>query len=930
MKSLSDTLFGRALSRLADAVIRHRSLFLWPQIFLFGLCVIYTCFNLKFDPSRNNLVGSGKKYHQNFLKFKEEFPTQDDLVVVVEGENPEKNRQFVERLGAKLLVETNTFADVLYKHDFNMLGHKALLFVPEADLKDLRQILSSYLPFIQRFTQATNLNSLFGMVNSQFLHAKREANAENDSLIKAVPMLGRIVKEAAASLQRPGTPPSPGLAALFGAGDEDVYITFAKGRLYLVTAQARTDELNDKAVTRLRELVAQTEREVPGLNVGITGEPVLEHDEMEQSQWDSTVASIVSLVVCALIFIYGYQETGRPLKATLCLLVGLGYTLAFTTLVVGHLNILTITFMPILIGLAIDFGVHLITRYEEELRLGQSEEAAIRKAIVFTGQGIFTGALTTAAAFLAMGLTDFKGIQEMGVICGGGMLICLVPMMTLLPVLLFRGRQNEIDHHQPPKVDIRARIENIWLHRPVATTIVTVVLSGLALLQCHRVFFDYDLLNMQSKGLPAVVFEKKLINSTPKSVIFGVVVADSPQRAVELEQQLTNLPAVSEVETMAPRLIGDQSKKLELIGEIKREIAPIRFAAADLEPVKLSELSSTLYSTYGYMGAAADEVEHEEEPPSFSTNDIINLESLATKLKQPVDRVSGYLSTELSGTTRALLSKFTNGANPQLELALVEDLNRIINTATMIQSPAETQVLVVQDRSHADTVRRNYQSLLHAYPQELTSLTTQLLELRSSINDLRKWMLSGDSAAASQKLEAFQQALFNDIHETFRGLQEQDNRAPLQVGDLPQALRHRFIGATGKYLLQVYPKEDIWQRDKQKEFIDQLRTVDPNVTGTPVQLYEYTTLLKDSYQQAAWYALGAIIIMVLLHFRNFSSVILALLPVAIGSIWLGGLMGWLDIPLNPANIMTLPLVIGIGVTNGIHILNRFAEEQNPG
>ena len=71
----------------------------------------------------------------------------------------------------------------------------------------------------------------------------------------------------------------------------------------------------------------------------------------------------------------------------------------------------------------------------------------MRKAIVYTGQGIFTGALTSAAAFLAMWLTDFKGIQEMGIICGGGMLICFVPMMTLLPVLLLRGRQNALDHH---------------------------------------------------------------------------------------------------------------------------------------------------------------------------------------------------------------------------------------------------------------------------------------------------------------------------------------------------------------------------------------------------------------------------------------------------------------------------------------------------
>ncbi|MDB6019785.1 MAG: hpnN, partial [Pedosphaera sp.] len=619
MKSLSETLFGRVLSRVADAVIRHRRLFLWPQIFLFVICVAYTATHFNFDPDRNNLVGSGKKYNENFKRFKDEFPVQDDLVVIVESDDGEKNRQFVERLGAKLEVETNMFTDVLYRNDFKMLGPKALLFASEQDLKDLRAKLSDYLPFIERFTHATNLNSLFAMVNSQFLHAKREANAENDALIKAIPMLDRIVNQATDSLQRTGTPPSPGITALFGAGDEDIYITFAQGRIYLVTAHAKSEELNAHAVDRLRDLVAQTSREVSGLNVGITGETVLEQDEMKQSQRDSTLATVVSLVLCALIFIYGYQETGRPLKATFCLIIGLGYTLAFTMLVVGHLNILTITFLPILIGLAIDFGVHLITRYEEELRLGRSEEAAMRKAIVFTGQGIFTGALTTAVAFLAMALTDFKGIQEMGIICGCGMLICFVPMMTLLPVLLLHGQQNAMDQQRPaPKpvkddgVNFRSRLESIWLRRPVTVIALTLVLSGLALTQFHKVYFDYDLLNMQSKGLPAVVFEQKLIKSTPKSVIFGAVVADTAQQAVELEKRLKELPTVSDVESMAPRLIGDQSPKLQLIGQIKEQIAPIHFALSDPDPVNLPELSSTLYSTYGYMGAAAEETQQDD------------------------------------------------------------------------------------------------------------------------------------------------------------------------------------------------------------------------------------------------------------------------------------------------------------------------------
>jgi len=147
---------------------------------------------------------------------------------------------------------------------------------------------------------------------------------------------------------------------------------------------------------------------------------------------------------------------------------------------------------------------------------------------------------------------------------------------------------------------------------------------------------------------------------------------------------------------------------------------------------------------------------------------------------------------------------------------------------------------------------------------------------------------------------------------------------------LPASLRNRFVGKTGKLLLQVYPKGDIWQREYQEAFVKELRGVDPDTTGTPVQLYEYTSLLKNSYEEAAWYALATIVILILLHFRRISCVILALLPVGLGSLWMVGFMGWQGIPFNPANIMTLPLVIGIGVTNGIHILNRFAEEPNPG
>src|SRR5258707_14096640 len=116
-----------------------------------------------------------------------------------------------------------------------------------------------------------------------------------------------------------------------------------------------------------------------------------------------------------------------------------------------------------------------------------------------------------------MAFTNFRGIQEMGIICGGGLLVCLIPMMTMLPVLLLRGRQNVIDHAQGNVAERRARIENIWLQRPIAVTVVTLVLCALAGTQIRKVYFDFDLLNMQSEGIPAVEYELLLINANKQS-----------------------------------------------------------------------------------------------------------------------------------------------------------------------------------------------------------------------------------------------------------------------------------------------------------------------------------------------------------------------------------------------------------------------------
>jgi uncharacterized protein len=859
MKALrADTFFARLLRRLTIAVIRRPAWFFWPQILLAVACVVITVRFLKFDPDQNNLVSPNLKYQQNFLRLQRDFPAQgNDLTVVIQSDDPEKNRQFTERLAAKMIPETNLFQDVFYEHDLPAMGTKALYFVPDADLAGIQATLRDELPFIAQFTQTSNLPAFFEEVNTMFRTAPAGTNAQTDSLLQSLPLLGHILDQATTAMNSSGRPPSPGVASLFSTNDvSDIYVTFDHNRIFLLTTHppvaesgntlptiwsllkdaispptGSSGDVTGDAIDRLRQLIRETQLEVPGVNVGLTGEPVLDYDQMVQSQKDTTVASVVSLALCSIIFIYGYNETGRPIKAALCLIIGLSYTLAFSALTVGHLNVLTITFVPMLIGLAIDFGVHLITRYEEELRHGKFKKKALRKAIVFTGQGIFTGALTTAGAFIAMVFTNFRGIQEMGIICGGGLLLCFVVMMTLLPVLLLRGRQNVIDRRM--KEDItRARIENIWLERPVWVLCVTLVISAATASEIYRgkVKFDYNLMQMQSPTLSSVIYEQVLFHSSGQSLLSAAFLATNLHEAIALENRIQKLSTVADIEpppdVLENFIQSNQVRKLPLMNAIKQTVAPLNFSPPDTRPVNLNDLSARLYSLYGYCGAALDEI---------GTND-----------------------------------------------------------------PA---------------------------------LSSQLVLLRQSIESFRTTMLAGDPtvlAGHAQKLSEFQQAFFNDIRNTFDSFKTQNTSSTLTVNDLPIALRDQFVSPDGVFLIQVYPKTDVWQRTNQETFISEMRTIDPNVTGTPVQLYEYESLLKKSYVQAAWYALIAIAIMVLVHFRSLPAVILALLPVFFGGLWLCGLMGGFGISFNLANIMTLPLVIGIGVTNGIQILNRFAEERTPG
>ncbi|WP_223115213.1 MMPL family transporter, partial [Pseudomonas syringae] len=148
------------------------------------------------------------------------------------------------------------------------------------------------------------------------------------------------------------------------------------------------------SISLVRKLIKEVHSRFPGVEAGLTGEDVIAADEMAITQIDVQNASQIALLGVALLFIISYRGLVKPLLAVFSLIIALCWSIGWATLVVGHLNILTIVFTTILIGLGIDFGIHILERYKEERVFGNDVLHSLQKTIQGTGRGNFAGAVT--------------------------------------------------------------------------------------------------------------------------------------------------------------------------------------------------------------------------------------------------------------------------------------------------------------------------------------------------------------------------------------------------------------------------------------------------------------------------------------------------------------------------------------------------------
>ncbi|GAA4427116.1 MMPL family transporter [Bremerella cremea] len=810
------SLMSKPLAWGTRLVVRYPIVVLLVAFLVAGSCVFYATNHLGFKTSRLDLINKHSSFNRLWREYLDQFSADDDVVVIIEGPSREEIVPALEDLYTQLSAENQSFYAVLHERGLSKVREKGLHFLPEADLSKIDQQLHRMWPLMQGQWDSISVAQMAYDLNQQLLFASRQPEAPQAQMMaeNARQQLDKLASNLLAAMgqgEAQGSmlvPPNDSLSAMSQI-DSDYFLA-NEGQLGLILLRLVKNQSElaqgKEAIAELRSILDRFQKKYPRLKFGLTGLPVMENDEMERSQVDMTQASVISLVGVAFLFMASFGGLRHPLLAVVALLIGIAMSVGFATLFVGHLNILSVSFGVILIGLGIDFGVHYVARYLKEAEDKKTGEALVQTARDI-GPGIVTGGLTTAVAFFTASLTDFTGVAELGIIAGGGLLVCLLASMTVLPASIHLADRHRSRFQLPKPLHLDWWVLPL-LKTPKMTLLVSLIGIALIAVGVPKLRYDHNLLNLQPKGLESVQWEEKLLSDTDRSVWFALSIAEDRETLLERKKEFEALPTVNRVEEIASLMPDSSPQKLEIIGDLNHRLQQI--------PENVPNISVPQAAHLGQVLADSQRLLSPDEPSSQHTyRRIAQIRELLRGMPEP--------------KYRAIISQFQ---------------------------------------------QRNAGELL-------------------------QWLHS--LAAIS-------------------------NPDPPTASDLPEALVTRFVGKNNQLLLRIYPNASIWDMDALEGFVRQVESVDPKVTGQPLQTFHASRQMQLSYIHAAIYSLIAVMIILLIDFRSLTHTLLALTPVAFGMLMLFGIQGFADIPLNPANMIVLPLILGIGIDDGVHVVHDFRRQ----
>ncbi len=866
---------------------------------------VYGVFHMELITDQDRLLSEELDYHRRYMDFIRRFGDLEFLYILIDGPSEERMIAFAERLDERL-SESEDIQEIIYSFETDWAKDYALYFdeIQNEELIDLHTQLREHQSEIQDFATIQSVDEILYQISTAIEESE-------ESPIKETQDFEEDLDLVLSALQGEYENPFQELNRLKGEIEEGTskkeYFWSAGSNFLLMLVMPAKDfstlSVIERPLNRIRDDIWLTQQEIPGIDAGLTGRPALQADEMRTTNEDMKRASIMALLGVLFLFTLFFRELSRPVLAVLALLFAMGWTYGFVALTLGHLNLLSMVFALILIGLGVDFGIHFLHRYQEELKNEGTPGGGVIGALRGVGPGILTGALTSSVAFLLALITNFKGLQELGYVAGMGIIFCLIAMLLSLSSLLVT-----YDKHLRFKKSLPKPVHLLGLRHvsryPRITIVVILILTVLFFPKATEVQFNDNLLELQAEGLESVKYEHKLLDESEHSTWYCAFLEPTIEEVRQTVKELKANPTVAGVESLADALPNPSEGRMQLLQSIREVLQPVReseFYPYIPNPTIYKELRDRLDMLFAQ---------------------IAQLETLREQIKQAREAMKQMESQVAESPDMNQM----NPENPEMQ----EMIRQMQSDPSKVPPEMREQLQALMNQPNGRSPAEAGMGDAEIDPELLemeipeVPISEEMLERLKELHRL----LSDPERIVLERLKEANHSLLEQPRENLDYLIQLVEQEPPTLEALPSQLRSLYIGKDGSLLIMAYPKENIWETEHMKKFVAEMRAIDPEVTGTPIQVYESSLLMRNAFIQIGLYSYLAVALLVFLDFVSLSSLFFVLFPLTLGVVWLVEIMGFFNVNLNLANFFAIPILIGIGVDNAVHFYHRYLETGN--
>jgi len=851
------------------------------------LTIIFGFFagQLKLTMRWSDLLPSGDKRTIQFNKIIDEFTAATSLVVVVQGEES-RIKEFAEDLAPLILTAIDTskndslqkeidkinkkinqlktkenddskiiklqsgivtlqarmdkklFQRVDYKTEIDFLRNHGLILIKEEDLKNTKDVFMD--PNITGLLFNINNSMEKEYVGQEESISTREKEDQAVAFLDGIQNLVLKLQKAARGEELPDEEAQQAVdKLLFG---EPYFLSYDKEALILNAIPDFSMMDADLLVTgadAAQAIVDDLLKDYPDVKAGLTGMIAIGRDEMVYSAQSLGYTTVIAMIAILLLLMISFRMWVAPIFAIANLLVGLVWAVGTVAIVVGQLNMMTQMMAVILLGLGIDFSIHIISGFTERRAAGDSIAEAMEKTFLKSGKGILTGAITTTCAFLTLVISHSRGMKEMGLATGTGLLAILLATMLFLPSLLvFRERRLDKKHER--KKDIKQIVQRDisfrflgrtgeWLSKHyIFTILASIVISSLLIWSASNINFDYNYMNIEPKGLTSITLQDTVLDKFDLSMDYALVLTDNVKQSRELSTSYRELGPVAITEDISLYLPSEeqQQKRIPLIAKIR-------------EKIQSTAIKQTM------------------------------LQGDLTILSSEIDRL-------------------------QMNIMEIQDM-AFLGGQDKVDNKCKE---IVGDPENPNS--------------------------RNIIREFRQ-LLEENIPAAAKGLSKFQQ---NFAPYFKKSVIKMSSAESIRQDELPVSILDRYSNKRrDQFLVTVFPAGNLWQdAELLKKFADDLERVSDKATGMPLVFRALIEIIGRDGRNAVLLTLVIVFLLLWVDYRNPGHSLMAMIPLALGVFWMVGFMHLTGMKLTIMNFMGLPMIIGIGIDYGVHILHRWRHE----